>query len=146
MKHLLIPLLFLACNSYAAGIQKWTDENGQVYYGDSPPAQVSTEQVRISRPPSNPGKSLPRFNAESDASQDNATDQAPPAKAEATPPEPSKNQAAQFCEQARKDLAVINRSNRIRVKSADGSSRLMTTEEINARREQSKADIDQYCK
>lgn len=145
MKQLLIPLLFLSCNSYAAGIQKWTDENGQVYYGDSPPAQVTTEQVRITRPPSNPGKSLPRFNAESNSQQDEETDQTDPAQADASPPEPSAEQAAEFCAQARKDLAVMNRSSRIRVKAADGSSRLMTTEEIDARRKQTQADIESYC-
>jgi hypothetical protein len=146
MKRFLIPLLFLTCNSQAAGIQKWTDENGQVHYGDSPPAQVTHEAVRISRPPSNPGKTLPRFTTENKDQPEKKQDQPSSAQAKAPAPEPSKEQAAQFCEQAKKDLVTINRSNRIRVKSADGSVRLLTTEEIEARRKQSQADIDQYCK
>ncbi len=146
MKRLLIPLFFLACNSHAAGIQKWTDETGQVHYGDSPPAKVTPETVRISRPPSNPGKSLPRFSAESKEQQDQQKGQSSPQQTKAPAPQPSKDQAAEFCAQAQKDLATLNRSNRIRVKSADGSVRLLTTEEIDARRKQSQADIDQYCK
>jgi hypothetical protein len=145
VKRLLIPLLFLACNSHAAGIQKWTDENGQVHYGDSPPAQVNPEAVRISRPPSNPGKSLPRFATENINKKDDKQDQSPSQQAKEPAPEPSKDQAAEFCAQAKKDLATINRSKRIRVKSADGSSRFMTTEEINERRKLSQSDIDQYC-
>jgi hypothetical protein len=145
MKRLLIPLLFLACNSHAAGIQKWTDENGQVHYGDSPPTQVKPEVVRISRPPSNPGKSLPRFSTENKAQQDKKQADAPADQAKAPPPEPSKEQAAEFCAQAKKDLATFNRSKRIRIKSADGSSRIMTSEEIAERRKQTQSDIDQYC-
>ena len=146
MKRILVPFLFLACNSYAAGIQKWTDENGQVYYGDSPPAQVTTEQIRISRPPSNPGKSLPRFNPSDNAQQEAGSEASSPKQADATPPEPSKQEASEFCAQARKDLGIINRSNRLRIKAADGSTRLMTSEEIDARRKQTEADIEQYCK
>jgi hypothetical protein len=146
MQRLLIPLFFLACNSHAAGIQKWTDENGQIHYGDSPPAQVTHESVRIARPPSNPGKSLPRFTAESQPKPDQQKGQSSPDQAKAPAPKPSADQAAEFCAQAKKDLTVINRSNRIRVKSADGGTRLMTTEEIAERRKQSEADIQQYCK
>jgi hypothetical protein len=145
MKHLIILFLFLTCNSYAAGIQKWVDENGQVHYGDSPPTQVTTESIRISRPPSNPGKTLPRINSNSEAKADDQQAQ-PAAKQPAAAPEPSAEQAKQFCEQARKDLVTINRSNRLRLKLADGTTRFMTDEEISARREQTQADIDRYCK
>lgn len=146
MKFLLIPLLFLTCNSFAAGIQKWTDENGQVFYGDNPPARVNPEVVRISRPPTNPGKSLPRFSTESNENKDEAQGQPAAEQAKAPAPEPSKDQAAEFCAQARKDLTTINRSNRIRVKSADGTTRLLTAEELDARKKQTQTDIDKYCK
>lgn len=146
MKRLLIPLLFLACNSHAAGIQKWTDEDGQIHYGDSPPAKVTPEAVRISRPPTNPGKTLPRFSAENKEQQDQQKGQPSPEQAKAPAPEPSADQAAEFCAQAKKDLTTINRSNRIRVKSADGGTRILTSEEIGKRREQAQADIEQYCK
>jgi len=35
MKRFLIPFLFIVGNSYAAGIQKWVDEKGNIYYGDT---------------------------------------------------------------------------------------------------------------
>jgi hypothetical protein len=146
MKRLLIPLLFLTCNSHAAGIQKWTDENGQVHYGDSPPVKVKPEVVRISRPPSNPGKSLPRFSAETKDQPNEQQTQTSPEQEKAPVPAVSKNQAAEFCDLARKDLATINRSRRIRVKTPDGGVRLLTAEEIDARRKQSQTEIDKYCK
>lgn len=141
MKRLLTLLIFIACNSHAAGIQKWIDENGQVHYGDSPPAQVKAESINVTRPPSNPGKPLPRFggsNAESESDAQNP-DQKPPA-------ETSEEQAKEACDQAQKDLSVINRSTRIRLKQADGTTRYMTKDEIEERRKQTEADIEQFCK
>lgn len=141
MKRLPILLLFIACNSQAAGIQKWVDENGQVHYGDSPPAQIKAESVNVTRPPSNPGKPLPRFSGSDAEAKPEAQhpDQKPPA-------ETSEEQAVQACEQAQKDLAVMNRSTRIRLKQADGTTRYMTAEEIEERRKQTEADIEQFCK
>ena len=140
MKRLLFPVIFIACNSYAAGIQKWVDENGQVHYGDSPPAQTQTESISVSRPPSNPGKPLPRFSTqqEQEAAEAGNPDNKPPA-------ETSEEQAQDACEQAQKDMKVINRSKRIRLKQADGTVRYMTAEEIEERRKQTEEDIQQFC-
>jgi Domain of unknown function (DUF4124) len=35
----------------AAAVQKWTDANGEVHYGDAPPPGTSTERVRVNAPP-----------------------------------------------------------------------------------------------
>ncbi len=141
MKRFLIPIIFIACNSHASAIQKWTDENGQVHYGDRPPAKVDSQEIRVNRPPSNPGKPLPRLgnDQEDEAAEENPENQAPTTE---TPEE----QAKQACEQARKDLRVIERSTRIRLKSADGKTRFMTKEEIDQRRQRSEQDIQQFCK
>ncbi|HZI84360.1 MAG TPA: DUF4124 domain-containing protein [Casimicrobiaceae bacterium] len=38
----------------AAALYKWTDENGRVVYGDTPPAGVKAERVNAAAPPANP--------------------------------------------------------------------------------------------
>ena len=143
MKLLLIPLLFLACAVHASGIQKWVDESGQVHYGDSPPSNANAEQIRVSRPPANPGRSLPRLGDNAQDSEEAGQTQAdaPPS----TAPEIPADEQAQFCAEARQDLRTIERNQRIRLRQADGSTRLMTSEEIQQRREQSQADVDRYC-
>lgn len=146
MKRLIIPILFLACNSHAAGIQKWVDENGQVHYGDSPPARVSTEAVRVSRPPTNPGKTLPRLNTDSKKADENTPAESSPDQVNAPPTEPTQDEAKEFCARAKKDLLTLNKSNRLRLKLADGTTRYMTQEEVAARRKQSEEDIKSYCK
>lgn len=137
MKRLLFLVLLVTSNSFAAGIQKWTDDKGQVHYGDSPPVKTETESVRVSRPPSDPGKPLPRF------TPDKAADAA--SEDQKKEPETSEEQAKAQCEQAQKDLAVINRSSKIRLKSNDGSVRYMSKEEIEERRSQSEEDIKLFC-
>jgi hypothetical protein len=46
----LIYLTLLASTSLNAGsIQKWTDADGNVFYGDAPPVSVKTEDVQQPR-------------------------------------------------------------------------------------------------
>lgn len=142
MKRLLVLVLFFSATSYAAGIQKWTDENGQIHYGDSPPAKIKSESVRVSRPPSNPGKALPRFTGSKD--EDSTTASNTPQKNE--PPEPSAEEASELCAKAEKDLATLNGSARIRLQTSDGTSRLLTQEERDQRKVQTEEDIKRFCK
>ncbi|WP_221798873.1 DUF4124 domain-containing protein [Oceanobacter mangrovi] len=48
MKLLSTILLLAACLNVHAGIYKWTDENGNVHFGEQPPANVETTQMTIS--------------------------------------------------------------------------------------------------
>ncbi|HUH92989.1 MAG TPA: DUF4124 domain-containing protein [Casimicrobiaceae bacterium] len=46
--------LSLAAAPAAAALYKWTDENGRVVYGDTPPAGVKVERVNAAAPPADP--------------------------------------------------------------------------------------------
>ncbi len=137
----LIYLMLLASTSLNAGsIHKWVDEEGIVHYGDAPPLSVQTEDVRVQSAPSNPGKALPRL---SKPKSETAPDGSSPDVAVNT--DVPEDQAKIACQKAREDLQVIGRSNRIKLRSADGSTRYMTTEEIEERKTQSEADIERFC-
>ena len=144
MKRLLVLALFLSTSIQAAEIKKWVDENGQIHYGDSPPAQVKSEPVRVNRPPSNPGKPLPRFNSNTDQEQPQAAQQPQPPKTKA--PEVAQDEATRLCQEAKKDIEKMNRSDTIRVRSADGSIRYLSGEEKQQRRQIAEEDIKQFCK
>lgn len=148
MKRLLVLALVLSTNSYAADIKKWVDEKGQIHYGDTAPAQIHTESVRVNRPPSNPGKPLPRFSdpEKADPGKEEQPAKPPQQQEQAAKPEVDGDQARSLCEEARKDLEKINRSNNIRVRSSDGSIRYLGAEEKEERRKQSEEDIQQFCK
>ncbi len=144
MKHPLLLLLFVSGLASAAGIQKWIDEDGVVHYGDTPPLRVQAEPVSVTRPPSNPGKPLPRLNLDGDKAKTTAQAGA------GDTPEPTKfdpkKDAQRICDRARNDLDIINRSTRVKLKQADGTERYMTDEEIKQRREKSQKLIEKYCK
>lgn len=54
----LCALLWAACGAAAAqGVYKWTDERGQVHYGDKPPAGASAQPVDVAPSPPAPAKS-----------------------------------------------------------------------------------------
>ncbi len=140
MRYLICALLLASLPLQAGTIKKWVDEDGNVHYGDSPPVSAKTENVRVLSAPSNPGKALPRLNdanPEENASSGGAGENAGKVPAD---------QARVACDNAKEDLRVINTSSRIRLKSADGSTRYMTTEEIEQRKSQAEADVKQFCK
>ena len=142
MKRLLVLALIISAQSHAAGIKKSVDDNGQIHYGDSPPAQVKSEPIRVTRPPSDPGKPLPRFSG-SQGEQNQQTQQ--PAEQQTAEPDVPKDQAEKLCEEAKSDLVKLNRSENIRVRSADGKIRVMSAEEKEERRKQTEEDIEQFC-
>jgi hypothetical protein len=146
MKQLLILAFFISCNVSAAGIQKWIDENGQIHYGDSPPVKAQSEPVRVSRPPTNPGKALPRLNSPENAEADTTPQQDGATQQKKAPTETTAELAKSQCEQAKKDLSTLKRTSRVRLKMDDGSVRYMTAEEMEDRKKLSEEDIKQFCK
>jgi len=137
----LIYLTLLASTSLTAGsIHKWTDADGNVFYGDTPPVSAKTEGVRVQSAPSNPGKALPRLSSPGS-----------PVAADSDTPATDSNgnipadQAKIACDNAQQDLEVIGRSSRIKLKSADGTTRYLTSEEIDERKTQAEDDIQRFC-
>ena len=140
MRYLICALLLICLPLHAGTIKKWVDEDGNVHYGDSPPVSAKTENVRVLSAPSNPGKALPRLNngnaegGESAGGGGDASNRVPA------------DQAKAACDAAQEDLQVINSSSRIRLKSPDGTTRYMSTDEIEQRKSQAEADVKQFCK
>jgi hypothetical protein len=132
----LIYLTLLASTSLSAGsIHKWTDADGNVFYGDAPPISASTEDVWVQSAPSNPGKALPRLSSSgSESSAAAGDDNTVPA-----------DQAKVACDNAHKDLEIIQSSDRVKLKLADGSTRYLTSEEIDERRTQAESEIERFC-
>ena len=148
MKHMrvIICLFILASSSLFAGeILKWVDEDGNIHYGDAPPISAETERVRVLSAPSNPGKALPRLATDDSTGNGNkrGTDVAA-SEAQDDPKLPA-DQAIIACEEATADLKVMNRSSRIRLRSADGTTRYMTSEEIDVRRENAEKAVSLHC-
>jgi hypothetical protein len=138
----LIYLTLLASTSLNAGsIQKWTDADGNVFYGDAPPVSVKTEDVRVQSAPSNPGKALPRLSIPDSNSAANSDTAAADSNDNV-----SADQAKIVCDNAQQDLDVMQGSSRIKLNMIDGTSRYLTAEEIDERRAKAEADIKSFCR
>jgi len=138
----LIYLTLLASTSLNAGsIHKWTDADGNVFYGDAPPISTKTENVWVQSAPSNPGKALPRLSSPDSEAASDSENSATASNNDGVPAD----QAKAICDNAQQDMEVIMSSNRIKLKLADGSTRYLSTEEIDERRTQAEADIDRFC-
>ena len=138
----LIYLTLLASTSLNAGsIQKWTDVDGNVFYGDAPPVSVKTEDVWVQSAPSNPGKALPRLSTPDSNSAANSDTAAADSNDNV-----SADQAKIVCDNAQQDLDVMQGSSRIKLNMIDGTSRYLTAEEIDERRAKAEADIKSFCR
>ena len=140
MRYLIYLTLLTSMSLNAGTIHKWVDDEGNTHYGDAPPVTAKTEGVRVQSAPSNPGKALPRLSSP-ESSQETAGGSGGAAQNETVP----EDQARVACEKAQEDLRIINNSNRIKLRSADGNTRYMTSEEIEERKTQSEADIERFC-
>jgi hypothetical protein len=137
----LIYLTLLASTSLTAGsIQKWTDENGNVFYGDTPPVSTKTEGVRVQSAPSNPGKALPRL-----SSPDSGEAAGNDSPASDGGDNLTVAQSKVACDNAQQDLEVIQTSSRVKLELADGTTRYLTPEEIDQRKARAEADIKNFC-
>ena len=144
--RIIICLIILTSSSlYAGEILKWVDEDGNIYYGDLPPLSVETERIRIISAPSNPGRALPRLSDQGSKDKGNPDSTNAAAGGDQGAPRLPDDQAKIACKEATDDLQVIKRSSRIRLKSADGTTRYMTTEEINTRRENAEKAVSLHC-
>lgn len=135
----IFSMLNSGINVQAAGIKKWIDADGHIHYGDTPPRSIQTQIIKPTKRPSNLGKPLPRLKI-SDTSDDQ-TKSAPPLSTSLEP-----EQAKEICDAAKKDLSVIQNSTLIQLRSADGSLRYLSKDEIKQRQERSESDIEKFCK
>jgi len=145
MRNIICLFILTSSSLFAGEILKWADEDGNVYYGDSPPQSVETEPVRILSAPSNPGKALPRLSNQG-SENNKAEDTNVAANDGQEQSQLPEDQAKIACNEANEDLRVIKRSSRIRLRAADGTTRYMTTEEIKSRRERAEKAVSLHCK
>lgn len=124
--------LFAAPLSHANNAYKWTDEKGQVHYGERAPSNVKKEVIKTQR----------RTDAtkETGAAAPKPTEQI---KTESAAPSLPKD--SDLCANARKNIEVLKTSDKIRVKDDNGESRYLTAEEVQQKIELAKKIAQHNC-
>jgi len=142
---LLLPLAMMA-EAQAAGVYKWTDESGQVHYGEKPPASdAEVKRVPIDKaPPSsaNAQERLMEYQRELDSSMEER------AKSEEEQAVAQKNKAIQQknCETARSRLSKYDTAGRIYSKGGNGERQYLDEKQRAEERKQAQALVDKWCR
>ncbi len=126
-----------AAITFAGDIYKWTDEHGNVHYGDRPTAEASEEPLAVSSGITDPPKVQARYEAKAAAI----------GPAESTPEE-LRAQALEREEKCATYQAHLQRlltSRRLYRQDENGERVYLDEDEIMAARERVQNQVEEYC-
>jgi hypothetical protein len=142
---LLALALTLATASASAAMYKWTDQNGNVQYGQFPPSGVQAERISASgtthKVDPQDSKSPQQRLQELEEQQKQQGEQ----EAEAAAKQQLAAQRQNNCELARKNLAVLQEEGHHRVRLPDGTVTYLTDEQKQQRVDQANQQIKDNC-
>jgi len=140
-KNAIVFLIMLTVSAagmaFAGDIYKWTDEHGNVHYGDRPTAEASEEPLAVSSKPTDPLKVQVRDEVNAAASQ----------PAEPTPEELREHalQRDEKCATSKvrlRELLISRRSYRV---AENGERVYLDEDEIMSARERVQNQVEEYC-
>jgi len=150
-------LLFALCYTFVAGIllspsqgvaktYKWVDDNGVTQYTATPPPAGDYKTIKDpAKPAVDPVKAQGELEERLKAFNKRQDEQSKE-KAEATKKAEETATAKKNCEQAKKNLDVLQNRVRIRYTEKDGSLRFLGKEERKANIKRANEAIKSYCK
>lgn len=142
----LIPVLMLlaACPLTAAEVYRFVDENGQVVYTDRP--VPGAELVNIEAPFVGGGpRPRPSLSADEGTESETAEAGGSGAQSAAARSEPTPEERARNCREARERRERYMTSHRLYRENPDGEREYLSSEEIDEVRAQAAADVEQWC-
>lgn len=140
MKVTLPSLLAIAILAFAAGVSaetvyQWVDDNGVTQFGSQPPRGREYRQLKTQTGHSEPVDYSSRYKSEN---QDEETD-------EPTRSGPSEKELAAACENAMRNLEMLERGGRVTVEDDNGQRRYLDDTEQAERAEEAREIRDRAC-
>jgi hypothetical protein len=144
MKRILVLAIAMAFAPLAgAELYKYIDKDGKTVYSDQPPANVDSKQLHVNTGVStSPAKSATARDKELDKGREEARDKAKKADVEAN----NSKVAEQKCAQAQATYRTYQDGGKLFKYTKDGERELLSDDEIEAKRKESKQDMDEACK
>jgi hypothetical protein len=142
----LMLVLFAASTAAVGQIYKWTDEEGNVHFGDTP-VGAEAEKVAIQSRRTNAERVQAEVQARADAAAKAAEEEAAATPAGPTAEELQARAAerAKKCDMYRERMARFVRSRRIYTEDENGERVYMNEEEMLAAREKVENQVQEYC-
>ena len=142
--HVLLLAVIAAGTAAAGEIYKWTDEEGNVHFGDRPDGE-EPEKVAIQSRPTNPARVQANVQTRADAA-------AKAAEAAATPQGPTAEELqaqaearAEKCDTYRARLQKFVTSRRLYREDENGERVYLDEEETQAARERVENQVQDFC-
>ena len=140
-KSTIVFLIMLAVSSagmvFAGDIYKWTDEDGNVHYGDRPTSEVSEEPLAVSSEPTDRSKVQARHEAKA-AAIEPAEPTAEELRAQALDRE-------EKCAASKARLQIFLTSRRLYRQDENGERVYLDEDETLAARERVQNQVEKYC-
>ena len=145
MRAIVLTLLLITAGLAQAAMYKWVDENGNVHYGQRPPAGRPYERMRPaprpSTPPDQAGKQLEQLRKQLEAAGQARIEA--DRKAAAQQAEAERRQ--RNCAIARRNLADLEMGGRKKLVGPDGVAYFPTPEELEAKKAEARKAIGKNC-
>jgi hypothetical protein len=144
MKRILVLAIALGCAPFAgADLYKYVDKDGKTVYSDQPPANVDSKQLHVNTGVStSPAKSAVARDKDLEKGREEARDKAKKSDVEAN----NAKIAEQKCAQAQSNYKTYQDGGKLFKYTKDGERELLSDDEIESKRRESKQDMDEACK
>ena len=134
---ILSAYLFLTPNVYAAKFYKWTDDDGNVHYGDKAPEDnKSAETVHVSTQ-----KSSTSTNSSTSSSDDSEK----PNLENDNMKEKQSEDLKKYCKDVSNNIKTLEIGGRIQTKSSDGSKKFLDAGEQKSQLDKYKKQYSERC-
>ncbi len=132
--------------AFASDIYKWTDEHGNVHYGDRPAGDATEERLTISSRPTNPSKVQARSQSRYAAME--AVQESAPSEPQGPTEDELRAQAAekrQKCDTYKARLRKFLTSRHLYRADENGERVYLDEDETLAARERVQKKVEKYC-
>ncbi len=132
--------------AFANDIYKWTDEDGNVHYGDRPTGYTTVQRLAISSSPTNPSKVQARVRsryATKDPARDSASREPQGPTAEELAAKAAEKR--QKCDTYKARLQKFVQSRRLYKENENGERVYLDEDQTQAARERVENQVQEYC-
>ena len=144
-RYLLTTLMICSAKLALAEVHKWVDENGTVVYSQTLPSAVPSETVRPPPPPAEDPEAAQAALQEQIDRLDKARVSRQTTGAVEAAGQKQKAEDEKACAEARDHLAKLEQRPQVLLVEADGSSRRLDYEELEAKRAEARAQVEEFC-
>jgi|GEM_PF-4337876 len=140
----LLLLLLLSTHSYAA-TYKWTDEQGNIHYGERPPNRLKATSIAPPPPPaSSSSNSRERLKSIQEGILKQTKDRIKE-KEEEKKKEKENEQISEYCEKLRKRITAFQNNSRIRQQDKEGSYSYLADEQKQKQQQEMQKKLAKNC-